>query len=132
CRTCCLLTRPLRNSFVLEKGTPQSHSRDDEQYPLTQTSIYDYSYAEQLLSQRQSREPSRRHWPQSPQTTHQVLHPRPHCPRTSISKPPAVIPHPTSQRHLLIDSSRVPYCGLSNTRSSAVRLQPFFESVLFQ
>jgi hypothetical protein len=33
-----LLTRPLRNSFVLEKRTPQSHSRDDQQQALTKTS----------------------------------------------------------------------------------------------
>jgi hypothetical protein len=58
------LTRPARNSFVLEKRTAESHSRDDEQRALTprQTTII---HTQNTLSPLGTLpEPLHHHWPQ--------------------------------------------------------------------
>ena len=136
-----LCPRKKRDSSKATHETTNNHR-------LLKTSLHHYSHAKHLLPPRRFRDPAFRHWPQSPRTTHQVPHPHLHYPRTSSSNPRAVIPHPASQRHILILESADPavssVCSIpspwiasslissQDTRSSVVRLQPFFESVLFQ
>jgi hypothetical protein len=131
----------------LHKAT---HETTTNKQPLTQVSIHDYSYTEHPLPPQTFREPlpsplASNHLP----TTHLTPHPSPHLPSHQHSEPHAVTPPTTSQRHPLTDPSRVPTLRtlqrvryrllglihlsfLRDTRSSVVRLQPFFESVLFQ
>jgi len=106
----CFLTRPLRNSFVLEKKELLKATHETtNHHRLPQNLIRDYSFPKHLLALLTTfPRACPRHWPQSPRTTPQIPHPSLHCPRTSTSNPHAVIPHPTSQRHLLILESADP------------------------